>query len=215
MNNNKSIFTISYLPSIQYFAHWLNANNPVIEKYDNYLKRTFRNRCNIMAANGSISLTVPVIKSKEVKTKTKDVEISYDTNWQALHWRSIVSAYSSSPFFEYYLEDFKPFYEKKYRFLFDFNLRLMRVIFDALDLQMAINFTDDFISPSENLLYDFRETIHPKKDYGQFDSAFKSISYRQVFCDRFPFTPNLSIIDLVFNKGPEAVDVLEDSIVLK
>ncbi|TLX74090.1 WbqC family protein [Labilibacter sediminis] len=211
MKSKKSIFALNYLPSIQYFAHWVNAGESIVEIHDNYLKRTYRNRCDILAANGAISLTVPVIKGKMLKTPTKNVEISYDTKWQALHWRSIVSAYSSSPFFEYYLDDFKPFYEKKFRFLLDYNTELMRLVLDALDYSVELNFTEEYMDANSDIA-DYRELIHPKKDFKTDDPAFNSISYRQVFSDKYGFTPNLSVIDLIFNKGPEALDILEDSI---
>ena len=155
---------------------------------------------------------VPVAKGKELKTPTKDVEISYDTKWQGLHWRSIVSAYSSSPFFEYYIDDFKLFYEKKYRFLLDYNQELMQVILDALDYAPDINLSSEFIEMENTTILDYRELIQPKKDFRKFDAEFKSTKYRQVFSDKYGFTPNLSVIDLIFNKGPEALDILEDSI---
>jgi len=134
MTNSKTLFTINYLPSVQYFSHWVNSKSPVLEKHCNYIKQTYRNRCDILAANGIIPLTIPVAKGKTHKVQTKEIEISYDTRWQPLHWRSIVSAYNSSPFFEYYEDDFRPFYEKNFKYLFDFNLELMNVILEAIDI---------------------------------------------------------------------------------
>jgi hypothetical protein len=212
MTANNTLFSIAYLPPVQYMAHWVNAKKPVIEKHCNYIKQTYRNRCDILAANGVIPLTIPVAKASRPKVNTRDVEISYDTRWQSLHWRSIVSAYNSSPFFEYYMDDFRPFYEKSYRFLFDFNLELMQVIFDALDIPLQIKFTDEYVKKDELDAADYRSLIHPKKDYTVLDKSFVPIKYRQVFYDRFEFIPNLSVIDLIFNKGPEAIDWLEDCI---
>ncbi|GAF05106.1 WbqC family protein [Saccharicrinis fermentans] len=215
MNNTCTLFTTAYLPPVQYLAHMLYAENPVMEHHDHYVKQTYRNRCDIMGANGAISLTVPVAKGRRLKVKTKDLEISYDERWQALHWRSIVSAYSSSPFFEFYMDDFKPFYEQKYRFLFDFNLKLLQVIYDALDCPLNVKLTDAYVAANAERVVDYRELIHPKKNYAEMDRGFKVLEYRQVFQDRFSFTPNLSVIDLIFNKGPEAIDYLEESIVMK
>ncbi|MGQ1787598.1 MULTISPECIES: WbqC family protein [unclassified Saccharicrinis] len=212
MKRDNTLFTIAYLPPVQYLAHMINAKNPIIEHHDNYIKQTYRNRCDILAANGAFPLTVPVAKGRRLKVKTKDLEISYDERWQSLHWRSIVSAYNSSPFFEYYMDEFKPFYEKKYRFLFDYNMELLQVIFDALDYPMDINLTEEYIPGAAKEITDFREVIHPKKNFNEADTQFKALEYRQVFQDRFPFIPNLSVIDLIFNKGPEAIDYLEDSI---
>ncbi len=212
MEINSPVYTNSYLPPVQFFSHWVNENKPQIEKHCNYIKQTYRNRCDILAANGVISLTVPVAKGRRMKVKTRDIEISYDTNWQSLHWKSIVSAYNSSPFFEFYMDDFKPFFEKKYQYLFDLNVDILTVILDALDLDTNIEFTNDY-NKTEDVEVDYRNIIHPKKDYKLIDPNFTPLKYRQVFQDRFDFIPNLSVIDLLFNKGPEALDWLEDSVV--
>lgn len=212
MKRNISVFTTAYLPPIQYLAHFINADNPVVEQHDNYLRQTYRNRCDIIAANGTIPLTIPVTKGRGPKVKIQDLEISYDERWQKLHWRSIVSAYNSSPFFEYYMDDFMPFYEKQYKFLFDFNMELLQTIWDVLDYPIEIKLTEEYISRKTEGVTDYRDIIHPKKDFKAFDSSFKVLEYRQVFQDRFEFKPNLSVIDLLFNKGPEAIDYLEDSI---
>ncbi len=215
MTEFNALFTVAYLPPVQYMAHMVAADSVMLEMHDNYVKQTYRNRCDIMGANGVIALTVPVAKGRRLKVKTKDLEIAYDERWQALHWRSIVSAYNSSPFFEYYAADFEPFYTKKYRWLFDFNLELLKVILNALDITIPIVTTHDYITKDARNIHDFREIIHPKKDVELEDPGFKALTYRQVFNERFPFVPNLSVIDLIFNKGPEAIDYLEDSIVRK
>ncbi len=215
MTEFNALFTVAYLPPVQYMAHMVAADSVMLEMHDNYVKQTYRNRCDILGANGTIALTVPVAKGRRLKVKTKDLEISYDERWQALHWRSIVSAYNSSPFFEYYMSDFEPFYTKKYRWLFDFNIELLNVIFNALDVSIGIVTTDEYISKDTENIIDYREIIHPKNDFTQKDPHFKALTYRQVFNERFPFVPNLSVIDLIFNKGPEAIDYLEDSIVGK
>ncbi len=210
MNKENTLFTINYLPSIQYVAHWIDSQQPVIEKCCSYTKRTYRNRCDILGANGVLSLTVPVVKRDKPGLLTKDVMISYDTKWQDLHWRSIISAYNSSPFFEYLMDDFKPFYEQKFKYLFDFNLGLLTVVFDILDLSTDILFTENFKKEEDIKGEDLRNLIHPNKDFRTEDKLFYPKSYRQVFQDRFPFMENLSVIDLIFNKGPEAIDWLEE-----
>ena len=215
MTEFNALFTIAYLPPVQYLAQMLAAKTAMVEKHDNYVKQTYRNRCDIMGANGTIALTVPVAKGRRLKVKTKDLEISYDEHWQALHWRSIVSAYNSSPFFEYYMSDFEPFYTKRYRWLFDFNMQLLEVILNVLDVSIDIVTTNEYISKDTKNIIDYREIIHPKKNFETEDPSFKALTYRQVFHERFPFVPNLSVIDLIFNKGPEAIDYLEDSIVKK
>ncbi|WP_142534043.1 WbqC family protein [Saccharicrinis carchari] len=214
MTEYKALFTIAYLPPVQYLAHMIASGGAIIEKHDNYIKQTYRNRCDILGANGAMSLTVPVAKGRRLKVKTKDLEISYDERWQALHWRSIVSAYNSSPFFEYYMSDFEPFYSKKFRWLFDFNMELLSLILNSLDVDICIETTAEYISKDRPYIYDYREIIHPKKAFDKEDPDFKILKYRQVFNERFAFVPNLSVIDLMFNKGPEAIDYLEDSSLL-
>ena len=208
------ILPLSYLGSIQLFAHVVNADKIIIEQHANYQRKTYSNRCAITGANGPLSLAVPVVNIKNTKTTIKETLISYDTEWQKQHWRSIVSAYNSSPFFEYYADDFQPFYEKKYKYLVDYNLGLFNVIMEELELETPVSLSEDFISFDSEDQNDLRQTIHPKAK-PEADQNYQTIEYRQVFSDKYPFIPNLSVIDLLFSKGPETYDILKDSILLK
>ena len=209
----KAIFLISYLGPVQYYAHLMNSEQVILEKHCNYTKQTYRNRCNIFGANGILSLTIPVDKQNKTKCKSKDVRMSYDTPWNTLHWKSITSAYNSSPYFEYYMDDFYPFYEKKHKYLFDFNVQLMEVIFDIIGIHPNVTYSEEYITDtnSENY-FDYREIIHPKKDYKINDPMFLPVTYRQLFTEKNGFIPNLSIIDLIFNKGPESLIILKQSL---
>lgn len=201
--------TTAYLAPIQYYCKLYHATQIWMEKYDNYLKQSYRNRCIIAAANGPLGLSIPVVKPNTLKCFSKDIRISDHGNWRHLHWNAIVSAYNSSPFFEYYADEFAPFYIRKYTFLFDFNEELRRLICSLLDIQPQIKYTEEYVT----LPYpegDFREIIHPKR-VGE-DFTFQPVSYYQVFKDKYGFLPNLSIIDLLFNMGPEGILVLRDSI---
>lgn len=210
MFQNK-IIPLTYLGSIRLFAYIVNSNKVTIEQHANYQRKTYSNRCAITGANGPLSLAVPVINIKNEKVSLKDTQISYDTDWQKQHWRSIISAYNGSPFFEYYADDFAPFYHKKYKYLIDFNMGLFQVILDELELTVDIDYTNEYLPPLEGK-DDIRRLIHPKADK---DDAYRCLEYRQVFSDKYPFIPNLSVIDLLFSKGPETYDILKDSILFE
>jgi hypothetical protein len=194
---------------VEYFAH-LNKRPVIIEKYAHYMRQTYRNRYNIMAANGPQCLSIPVEKIKNIKVPDKDVKIAYHTPWQHNHWNSLVSAYNSSPFFQFYCDEIKVFFKEKYKWLFDFNLQSIQVIANLIGITPEISFSEGFIKEADEDILDLREAIHPKKTTDP-RSGFTAVFYKQVFDDRFGFVPNLSILDLLFNKGPEAILVLEDS----
>ncbi|MDP4271348.1 MAG: WbqC family protein [Bacteroidota bacterium] len=200
----------AYLPPVQYFCKLYHFPKVVIEQHCNYVKQTYRNRCNIAAANGVMPLTVPVERTGEAKCLTKDVRISDHGNWQHLHWQAIVSAYNNTPFFEYYRDDFEPFYQKKYDFLFDFNEALRLKIEELLEISPEVSFSHTYEKEPGANSFDFRETIHPKRDYS-LDGEFTPQPYYQVFQEKLGFLPNLSIIDLLFNMGPESILILRDS----
>ncbi|MBQ4163222.1 MAG: WbqC family protein [Parabacteroides sp.] len=197
----------AYLGPIQQYGKLLQYPEVCIETAENYLKQTYRNRCTIAAANGPLTLSVPIVKPDTLKCLTKDIRISDHGNWRHLHWNALVSAYNMSPFFEYYEEDFAPFYEKKYEFLFDFNEELRQLICELLDLYPIISYTEDYQPEVAN---DFRESIRPKHP-GE-DPTFCPKPYYQVFQDKYGFQPNMSIVDLLFNMGPEGLLVLKNSI---
>ena len=197
----------AYLGPVQQYSKMFHFPEVRIETSENYLKQSYRNRCIIAGANGPLPLSVPIVKPDTLKCLTKDIRISDHGNWRHLHWNAIVSAYNSTPFFEYYEDDFAPFYEKKYEFLFDFNEELRMLICQLLDIQPQIQYTTSFEADVEN---DFR-WISPKQDIA--DPSFLLKPYYQVFQDKHGFLPNLSIIDLLFNTGNEGIHVLRDSFV--
>lgn len=197
----------AYLGPIQQYSKMFHFPKVRIETSENYLKQSYRNRCIIAGANGPLPLSVPIVKPDTLKCLTKDIRISDHGNWRHLHWNAIVSAYNSTPFFEYYEDDFAPFYEKKYEFLFDFNEELRMLVCQLLDIQPQIQYTTSFEADVEN---DFR-WISPKQDIA--DPSFLLKPYYQVFQDKHGFLPNLSIIDLLFNTGNEGILILRDSFV--
>lgn len=205
------LLSSAYLPPVQYISKFLQYQTILIETEENFLKQSYRNRAIILAANGPESLVIPVAKGRDAKQKIKDLQISYDSQWQHIHWQAIVSAYHSSPFFEILDDDFSPFFHKKFKFLFDFNLQILQVILDILEISPEIKFTTEFEKIPDTCL-NSREAIHPKPQKACPDPDFAPVPYAQVFEDKFDFIPNLSIADLIFNCGPESYEILLKSI---
>jgi len=203
---SKTLLSTAYLPSISWFKIMLNAKGAFIEQHENYIKQSYRNRCHILAANGVMSLSIPVVKASNKKIKITDVKIDYATAWQKQHLKSIESAYRNSPFYEYLIDDILPFYEKKHKFLFDLNLQIIYTILEILELKKEIKLSKDFIEPT-NDNFDYRNRIKPKKQSEKV-SQLANKKYYQVFNEKHPFQADLSIIDLLFNLGSESYGYL-------
>lgn len=209
----KSVYLSSaYLAPIQYYTKLYAYPHSYIEYFDHYIKQTYRNRCFIAAADGPLALTVPIERPDTLKCLGKDIRISEHGKWRHLHWTAIESAYKTSPYFDYYQDDFRPFYEKRYEFLYDFNEQLCDLACQLIDFAPDRQPTQDYRQTFSTYETDCRESIHPKKDYVSSDTDFRPQPYYQVFQARHGFLPNLSIIDLLFNMGPESLLVLRDSV---
>ncbi len=204
----EAYLSTAYLGNIQYYSKLVNSDLVYLEQNEHYQKQSYRNRCNIAGANGVLALVIPVEKDHGMKMPIRDVRIDHSQAWQQNHWRAILSAYNSSPFFEYYADDIHLFYEKKEVFLFDYNLRFTELILELLSLNSNIVLTDTYKVKAEYPQYDYRQSISPKDRLAKPDALFTPTSYFQVFAQRFGFIPNLSIIDLLFNEGPGASQYL-------
>lgn len=198
------LLTSFYLAPVQYYSKLFRAERVCIEIHDTYQKQSYRNRCRIAGANGILPLSIPVEKPEAGKCEMKDIRISDHGNWRHLHWNALVSAYNSTPFFEYYCDDFWQFYEKKYTYLVDYNEELRVLICRLLDIQPLVIYTDRFVKTVPEGMMDFRETIHPKPIRQKPDPDFKALPYYQVFSEKYGFLENLSIVDLLFNMGNES-----------
>ena len=198
----------AYLGPVQQYCKLYQFEEVRIETAENYLKQTYRNRCTIAGPGGELALSIPTVKPDTLKCPMKDIRISDHGNWRHLHWNAIESAYNSTPFFEYYKDDFRPFYEKKYEFLVDFNEELCRLVCELTDIHPNMERTSEYKMEFTSEEADFREIIHPKKDFRTADTEFVPQPYYQVFESKLGFLPNLSIIDLLFNMGPESVLIL-------
>ena len=154
--------TSAYFAPVEYYAKLYAADKACIERYDNYVKQTYRNRCVIAAADGPLALTIPTEKSDTLKCPMKDVRISDHGNWRHMHWNALVSNYRNSPFFEYYADDFRVFYEKKFPFLWDFNQEICALVCDLIDIHPQMEGTTEYRTSFVEGEQDFREVIHPK-----------------------------------------------------
>lgn len=193
----------TYFSSIAHYVAMLKTDTFTFEVCDNYQKQTYRNRMHIYGANGLLSLSIPVVFSQKNRQLYKDIKVSNTTNWQDLHWKSILSAYSSSPFFEYYEHELQPLFENKVHFLMDFNFKCFETILECMQLNLSYNKTQKFnLQPEQHT--DYRTLVNNRKEIIQNFSP-----YTQVFDDKHGFLPNLSILDLLFNEGPNAELYLE------
>ncbi len=199
-----SLLSSTYFGPIQWYQK-LHRMPCIIEQYDHFVKQTYRNRCVIATANGTQTLTVPIERYDGTKCPMRDIRISDHGNWRHLHWNALVSAYGETPFFEFYADDLRPFFEKRHTFLFDLNLDIMHTMCQLLDVRPQVTLSEQYIVlPSEDdAVVDFREAIRPKHPLP--DADFNPTPYYQVRAQRHGFLPNLSILDLLFNEGPEGI----------
>ena len=235
----KALLSSTYFGPIQWYQKLNRYDECLIERHESFIKQTYRNRMIIPTTNGPLSLTIPT--NHDISLSMKDIRISDHANWRHVHWNALLSAYGESPFFEYYQDDIRPFYEKKYEFLFDFNMEITEKMIELLDIRPKISITDEYFLSEErrvkseettfggqgesqfdsianhkvqssNLkvqskevqsIVDFRDAIRPKKPLP--DPEFESKRYYQVYGQKHGFLPNMSILDLLFNEGNEAI----------
>ena len=202
---NTAFLSLTYCGPVQWYQKLFRYERCFIEQHENFIKQTYRNRCVIASANGPLTLSVPIEKNEDRnaqgKTLIRDLRISDHDNWRHVHWNALVSAYNDSAFFEYYADDLRPFYERKWRFLFDFNMEITHKLCELLNIEPNISLTSSFeLTPQGD---DFREGIRPKKPAP--DAMFSPKSYYQVYEHKHGFLPNMSVLDLLFNEGNEAI----------
>jgi len=190
------LLSTAYFPPILYFKY-LIQNDCIIEGNENFQKQSYRNRCCILGANGIEQLVIPIKHNDKNKSLIREQEISYAENWQIKHWRSIISAYNHAPFFEFYKDDIETILMMKIPLLFDLNQMLLNLITSNIQIEMP-TISKNWEKLSANFI-DKRNEIHPK-----LNEEMVTQTYHQVFKKKFGFTQNLSILDLLFNLGPEA-----------
>ncbi len=196
------ILPAAYLPSISYFALLKKAGNACIEQHETYPKQTYRNRCEIYTEKGKTALVIPVSKPNGNQSKTSDIKIFNKDQWFVKHWRAIESAYRSSPYFLYYKDELKVFYNGSHNSLLEFDLVLIGYFCELFDIKTSIKLSEDYIRIPDAI--DYREKLSPKKPH--FIGSFSK--YTQVFDTKHGFIANLSVVDLLFNLGPESSDYI-------
>ena len=196
---NNPLLSTAYLAPISYYAILLQDPNCRIELHEHFIKQSIRNRCDIYGANGKLRLSIPKQRKGSSKTIIENLKISYRNNWQKQHWNAIESAYNSSPFFEYYKDDLKPFFEEKEEYLVNFNSKLQNAILSMLQQENMIKNTTEYLHKGD--FFDLRNYTWKLKNQEKYD---------QVFMEKQGFIPNLSILDLLFNLGPESIDYLQN-----
>ena len=200
----KTVLSSVYAGNLMYYSVLAKSSQVYIDGFENFHKQSYRNRCVISSPNGPLKLIIPIIRIS--KNIVKDVKIDNHQNWRKIHWKSLESSYRSSPYFEFYEEEFKPLYlEKKIEYLLDFNQQLNLVLLRCLNLDTEIIFSDSYIE-KEGKINDFRDIIHPSSKPTE---TVKKIKYSQVFQESQDFIYNLSVYDLLFNQGPLARQFLD------
>lgn len=203
MSTPTAIFSTAYFPPIQFFSKLKQNSTILLEKHETYPKQTYRNRCEIYSANGRMALTIPIVKPKGNRTPIDEVLIDHSDPWATKHWRAIESAYRRSAYFELLEHEFAPLYKQEWPSLWAFNKATIAKAIEIFELNSEIIETEMFVKGYSSNVSDFRNSISPKLNFAKCDLEFTPKPYFQVFSDKFGFIPNLSILDLIFNYGPE------------
>lgn len=202
MNMKNVLLPVFYIPPISWFSVFLDPETEILfEQFENFPKQTYRNRTNIYGANGKLSLIIPIAHNGS--RTFKDIEISYRENWRNLHWKSIKTAYQSSPYFEFYEDKLRKIYDLKEKHVLDFNLKALEVIQQILKTGKAYSLNNEYIKIPEEI--SFREKFSAKHP-----SEFEMDEYYQTFSDKSGFLEDLSILDLICNKGPESMTYIKN-----
>ena len=213
MQRETALLELQCFPPIPYLSKFFSFNTILIEQQEHYRKGSYRNRFQIASANGPLSLSIPLVKGKNQQQSITDVAISYHTPWQSKYWTAIQSAYGKSPYFEYYSDDIRQLLFEKQERLFEYNKAILSYFLELFQIETTLLFTTDYIKVPAGGTMDLRNAISPKIHQPNGDKYHQVVEYQQVFLEKTGFLPNLSILDLLFCQGPEAVITLANSVV--
>jgi len=204
---NTIVLPLTFFGNIEYFKFFVSDSVVIVDNKENYSKQTYRNRARILGSNGVLDLSIPVKSTKGITKSINEIEISYAENWPLKHWRSIKSAYKSAPFFEEYEDEIKALLFSEHRLLVDLNTSILNKIIDLLQIETKYHFTSEIQIPEEFI--DKRTFFKPSKSP---EIEYKN-NYPQVFSYKTDFSPNLSVLDLLFNEGPYGSRYLESVLI--
>ncbi len=202
--SNGLLLSTAYFPPVQYFALIRNFPDLLMENQENYIKQSYRNRCNILSANGILPLIIPVKRIKGEKTPISKVKPDNSYNWQRQHRISIESAYRSAPFYEFYIDDIIHLLELRHDYLIELNSAILKKMLNILNIPANFRYTEKYHKDPPPGFRDIRDSIHPKKRDNESVIIAGHTRYNQVFRERSDFVPGLSILDVLFNAGPDA-----------
>lgn len=203
------LFSSAYFPPVQYFTNLITSAPPVIEVFDNYIKQTYRNRCKIYSPNGIQVLSVPVEKGSFHKVSFRELKIDYSRSWQRDHLRALKTAYNSSAFYEFYIDEIEEIILSGYDLLIDLNNSILEYLINTMEINIEVEFTTGYHVAGDRDV-DLRTSIHPKLESSEFLNNLPE--YFQVFSPKSGFIPDLSVLDLLFNMGPESYSYLKSCI---
>lgn len=200
------VFELQYFPPVSFFSTLFGETYFYLDIYEIYRKMSFRNRCLIAGAQGIISLSVPLEQGRNQQLPLNEVRISHTEKWQSRHFKSIRSAYNKSPFFDFYQDELELIYNRPFELLADWNICCLEWVKEKLSWQTEIRYTKSAVPFQSDGIRDLRSRVLPKNFM-----EWEPVKYRQVFEERTGFLPNLSILDLLFNCGPHAYELLNNS----
>jgi len=208
------VLSLAYAGNIEWFCHLLGGDC-IIDLHEHYHKQSYRSRCLIMTANGVVPLSVQVARPDNwPKTAMRNVRLDYSKRWQHQHWTSIVSAYRNSPYFDHYAGALEPFYHRRFDFLADLDAALLDALLTALGSDLKPRYSERYIDTDEVHLHAgerVEDLRYSRSTAPTYDPHFAPQEYYQVFSDRQPFAPNLSVVDLLMCEGPGAMEILRQS----
>ncbi|BDD00102.1 WbqC family protein [Persicobacter psychrovividus] len=212
LQNKEVLLDLHYLPSVEYFAAIIQSEKLLIEAQENFSKQTYRNRCRILTSQGVRDLTIPMVAGNK-RHHIQKILLDDRQQWRKIHWRSIKTAYGKAPFFEHYIDFLEPVFFGEQTTLFEFNLSLLKVLFKLLGIKKEISLTDEYAKYSDSdKIIDMRDRLQPKVDYDK-NGILVPFPYPQLFGNEF--VSNLSVLDLLFCEGPNARNVIQQSVKCK